>query len=144
MAGETRKLNQMEPAKASAVPKDTVIDKGMPRPWRIALTLVQYQMQWIFDLEGSMLVGRAHAESGFFPDLDLGAYGGGDQGVSREHLQIKLDGSRVVVVDNRSSNGTRLNGEPLKPHEPYPVRPGDTLVLGAMELQVDLLTNPFE
>ena len=41
-------------------------------------------------------------DSDFFPDIDLGAFGGGEQGVSREHLFFKLDGERVVIVDNHS------------------------------------------
>jgi pSer/pThr/pTyr-binding forkhead associated (FHA) protein len=143
MAGKTRKLNQSQTSVEVAVPEIKAIDLGMPRPWRIALRLVQLQIQMIFDLEGTMAVGRAHSETGYFPDIDLGAFGGSDQGVSREHLHIKLDGDRVVVVDNNSANGTRLNGQVLKPGEPYPVRHGDELQLGLMQLQIELLTNPY-
>lgn len=143
MAGETRKLDQKDSVADTAVPEIRAIDFGMPRPWRIALRLVQLQMEMIFDLAGTMVVGRAHPENGFYPDIDLGAFGGGEQGVSREHLFFKLDGDRVVIVDNNSANGTRLNGEWLKPNEAYPVRHGDELVLGLMKLQVELLTNPY-
>ena len=143
MAGKTRKLNQEQVPAEVAVPEIKAIDLGMPRPWRISLRLVQLQIQMIFDLESTMVLGRAHSESGFFPDIDLGAFGGGDLGVSREHLHIKLDGDRVVIVDNNSANGTRLNGQALKPGDPYPVRNGDELSLGLMQLQVELLTNPY-
>lgn len=143
MAGKTRKLDQYLTPTKIAVPEIKTIDLGMQRPWRIALRLVQFQMQLIFDLGGTMVVGRAHPDSAYYPDIDLGAFGGGDQGVSREHLFFKLDGERVVVVDNNSANGTRLNGQTLKPGEAYPVRNGDELKLGLMELQVELLTNPY-
>jgi len=143
MAGKTRKLNQSQTPAEVAVPEIKAIDLGMPRPWRIAIRLVQLQIQMIFDLESTMVLGRAHPDSGFFPDIDLGAFGGSDLGVSREHLYLKLDGERVVVVDNNSANGTRLNGQVLKPHENYPVRNGDELMLGLMQLQVELLTNPY-
>jgi hypothetical protein len=143
MAGKTRKLDQSLTPTKIAVPEIKAIDLGMPRPWRIALRLVQFQMQMIFDLEGTVIVGRAHPDSGYYPDIDLSAFGGGDQGVSREHLYFKLDGERVVIIDNHSANGTRLNGQTLKPGEVYPIRNGDELALGLMEIQVELLTNPY-
>jgi FHA domain len=142
MAGETRKLDHKSITE-TAVPEIKAIDLGMRRPWRIALRLVQLQMEVIFDLDGTMVVGRAHPEKGFYPDIDLGAFGGGEQGVSREHLLFQLDGERVVIVDNNSANGTQLNGEWLKPNQAYPLRHGDELVLGLMRLQVELLTDPF-
>jgi pSer/pThr/pTyr-binding forkhead associated (FHA) protein len=90
------------------------------------------------------VIGRAHPETSYYPDIDLGAYGGSEQGVSREHLSIKLDGDQVVIVDNHSANGTQLNGELLKPDEAYPVRHGDELILGLMKLQIELLTNGYD
>lgn len=143
MPGETRRLDRKHKASETAVPEIKAIDLGMPRPWRIALRLVQLQQEVIFDLEGTIVIGRAHPESGFYPDVDLGAFGGGEQGVSREHLYFKLDGDRVVVIDNKSANGTKINGEWLKPNEVYPIRHGDELVLGLVKLQVELLTNPY-
>jgi hypothetical protein len=143
MAGKTKKLEQSQTPAEVAVPELKAIDLGMPRPWRIALKLVQFQMQMIFDLGGTMVVGRAHEDTGTFPDIDLGAFGGEQQGVSREHLYFTLDGDRVVVIDNHSANGTRLNGQKLKPGEAYPIRNGDELELGLMHLQVELLTNPY-
>lgn len=142
MAGKTRKLEQSQIPAPVAVPEIKAIDLGMPRPWRIALKLVQFQMQMIFDLAGTMVVGRTHPETGT-PDIDLGAFGGEQQGVSREHLYFTLDGERVVVIDNNSANGTKLNGQKLKPGDPYPIRNGDELELGLMHVQVELLTNPY-
>jgi pSer/pThr/pTyr-binding forkhead associated (FHA) protein len=142
-AGKTRKLVQDRSKTDTAVPEIKAIDLGMPRPWRIALRLVQQQVQMIFDLEGKMIVGRAYPDSGYYPDIDLGAFNAGDLGVSREHLFIQLDGDRVVIEDNHSANGTKLNGEWLKPHEKYPVRNGDEIMLGLMKVQVELLTNLY-
>jgi hypothetical protein len=143
MAGETRKLDQGFNLQAAVDPQIKPIDFGMRRPWRIAMRLLDLQMQMVFDLAGTMVVGRAHPESGFYPDIDLGAFKGSELGVSREHMYFKLDGERVVIVDNGSANGTQLNGEWLKPNQPYPLRHGDEITLGLMKLQVELLTNPF-
>ena len=57
-----------------------------------------------------------------------------DEGVSRLHGEIRLEGKRPVVVDLRSSNGIRRNGKnpvALIPTEtPTPLKFGDTLYLG--------------
>jgi pSer/pThr/pTyr-binding forkhead associated (FHA) protein len=143
MSGKTRKLDKSSALEVVADPQIKTIDFGMPRPWRIALRLAHLQMQLVFDLSGSLLVGRANPDTGFFPDLDLGPFNGGEMGVSREHLFFKLDGDRVVIVDNHSANGTQLNNEWLKPDQAYPLRHGDELMLGLLKVQVELLTNPF-
>ncbi len=143
MSGETRRLGQDDDLAAVAEPEIRSIDLGMPRPWRIALRLVEHQVQMIFDLSGVMVIGRAHRESGYYPDIDLGAFGGSDRGVSREHCFIKLEDDRVVIMDNASANGTKLNGERLKAKQSYPLRHGDEIQLGLFTIQVELLTNPF-
>lgn len=144
MAGETRRLDFDSSIAVAAEPTIKPIDLGMPPPWRIALRLTHLQMQMIFDVSGQMVVGRANPEAGFYPDIDLGPFNGSEMGVSREHLFIRLDGDRVVVVDNESANGTQLNGEWLKANEAYPLRHGDELTLGLMKMQVELLINPFQ
>jgi pSer/pThr/pTyr-binding forkhead associated (FHA) protein len=106
------------------------------------LRIVQLQIQIIFDLGGAMVIGRAQPETNTYPDIDLGPFNAEELGVSRQHLTINLDGNRVVIVDNQSSNGTKLNGERLRPNEAYPVRHGDELTMGTMALKVELLTNP--
>ena len=143
MSGQTRKLDQDHSMAPAIDPEIKPIDLGMPRPWRIALRLVEFQMQLVFDLTGTIVVGRDHAESGFYPDIELSAFKGNELGVSREHLYFKLDGDRVVIVDNSSANGTQLNGDWLKSDQPYPLRHGDEITLGLMKLQVELLINPF-
>jgi len=143
MSGKTRRLDQARTMAATAEPTLKPIDIGMPRPWRISLRLMHLQTELIFDLTSQIVIGRANPDGGFFPDVDLGPFGGGDLGVSREHLFFRLDGERVVVEDNESANGTKLNGEWMKPHQPYPLRHGDELMLGLMKIQVELLINPF-
>jgi hypothetical protein len=144
MAGETRRLGFDSSVVVAAEPTIKPIDLGMPPPWRIALKLAHLQMQMIFDVAGQVVVGRANPDVGYYPDIDLGPFNGSEKGVSREHLFIRLEGDRVVVVDNESANGTQLNGEWLKPHEVYPLRHGDELTLGLMKMQVELLVNPFQ
>jgi class 3 adenylate cyclase len=59
-----------------------------------------------------------------------------DELISRNHLEIRLepDRSRAVVVDT-STNGTRLNGSRIERAVPVPLKSGDRLALGAVELE---------
>ena len=142
--GTTRKLNASDEVTETAIPEIKPIDMGMPRPWRIALRVIHMQLQLVFDLTDALIVGRAHPESGVYPNIDLSPFKAEEFGLSREHLQLKLKEDRVVVVDNSSSNGTWLNGERLEPMQDYWIRHMDLIKLGIMVLQVELLTNPFD
>ncbi|MGQ9887556.1 MAG: FHA domain-containing protein [Aggregatilineales bacterium] len=142
MFGDTRKLNQ-DNAGELASQEITAIDMGMPRPWRIALRVLEKQSHLIFDMSGPMVVGRRVPEGNVFPDIDLGPYNAAEKGVSRQHLTLKLDGDRIVAVDNGSANGTLLNRNRMVPGESYPIRDGDEITLGLLTLKVELLTNPF-
>jgi hypothetical protein len=48
-------------------------------------------------------------------------------GISRIHGEIRREGELWVLCDLGSKNGTRLNGEPLVPHEAYPLKHGDRI-----------------
>jgi len=138
----TRRFDQQD-KNVTATRHEDVIDKGMPRPWRISLWVVQKEQEVVFDLVGTMILGRIHRESDTFPDIDLGPYNAEELGVSRQHLMLKLDGGRIAIMDMDSANGTKLNGEWLKANQLYPLRHGDELVLGMMTLKVELLMDPF-
>jgi hypothetical protein len=142
VAGNTRKFDRDEDS-ALASQEITALDMGMPRPWKIALRIVQKEKLVIFDMAGPMVVGRRVPEGNVFPDIDLGPYNAEDMGVSRQHLTLQLDGERIVAMDNNSANGTLINGERMKSSEPYPVRDGDEITLGLMKIKVELLMNPF-
>ena len=51
-----------------------------------------------------------------------------DKGISRRHLQISRQGGNYVATDLGSTNGTRLNGFPLK--TPTVLQDGAVLQLG--------------
>lgn len=60
----------------------------------------------------------------------------GDTGLSRLHASVRRDGGRVWAVDEGSTNGTFLNGQPLPPGGAE-LRDGDTLTIGhATEIRV--------
>jgi hypothetical protein len=134
----------------SAEPRDTPIsqtsslDLGVVRPWRIALLIKHMQVRLIIDLIGTLTVGRSHKDMETSPDIDLRPFDAESLGVSRQHLQIKLEGDRVVVIDTGSANGSTLDGIPMKPNEPFQIRHKNELCLAALEMEVALLINPLD
>jgi len=141
--GDTRNLNLGGDDSAVASQEIKAIDRGMPRPWKVGLRIVEKENRLIFDMDRPMVIGRMDPEHDVYPDIDLGPYNAEELGVSREHMMLKLDGDRIVAIDNGSSNGSLLNRERMKPREDYPVRDGDEIQLGLMKVKVELLMNPF-
>lgn len=59
-----------------------------------------------------------------------------DQKVSRRHGQFVLAGSTLTVEDLKSSNGTLVNGNPIKPNDPVMLKDGDVVQAGPFTLTV--------
>jgi adenylate cyclase len=59
-----------------------------------------------------------------------------DPVVSRSHVELWLDHDRDQAwLTDRSTNGTRLNGQRIERSTPTPIKPGDRVRLGDTELQ---------
>lgn len=88
------------------------------------------------DLAGSegFVLGRSDSKSSYIPDVDLAAFMALDKGVSRRHAAFVRYEGKLHIVDLSSVNGTFLNGSRLSPEVPYPLHPGDRLVLGELTL----------
>lgn len=119
-------------------------DIGGIRPWRIALLVKHAAVELIVSVTSNITVGRTDPRSDVTPNIDLRPFGAEQFGVSRRHMVVKLEGEGVVIEDMHSVNGTRLNGSRLEPGRGYPVRHGDQIVMGGMELQIQMLLNPLE
>ena len=50
--------------------------------------------------------------------------------VSRQHARLQRTAQGWTLVDLGSTNGTRVNGQPLPAHAPYALQPGDRVALG--------------
>jgi len=59
--------------------------------------------------------------------------------VSRGHAEVRWDGKRFVVCDIGSTNGTLLNGHPLKANAPVPIHDEDRIEAGGIEITVQVL-----
>jgi len=91
-------------------------------------------------LREEMMLGRVVAGAALQPQVDLTAYDGENQGVSRIHASLKIEQNTVVLTDLKSSNRTYVNGQRLYPHEARVLRHGDEIRLGklVMKLQFKL------
>ncbi len=118
-------------------PLDTML------PWVIEFRIVGTASTIQTRVGEFMTIGRSDPERGVEPDVNLTPYGGHVMGVSRQHALIHADEDRITIRDLDSSNGTRLNGYTLKPHEDYRLRHGDELTIGQLNLQVLFAVVPL-
>jgi adenylate cyclase len=65
-----------------------------------------------------------------------------DPAVSREHLELRLDAERGVVLTDQSTNGTRVNGRQAERGEPIVLRDGDLIEAGSARLGYRSLDHP--
>jgi hypothetical protein len=85
-----------------------------------------------------LIVGRSDPQSNSFPDVDLGPYGGLDLGVSRRHFRITRNGDHFYLEDLKAMNGSIVNGQRIPPYTLHPLRHGDRITLGKMELKFEI------
>ena len=60
-----------------------------------------------------------------------------DPTLSRRHARLLGGQDSIYIEDLGSTNGTKVNGVPLRPHSRAAVGPGDTIDLGAVRVRVD-------
>lgn len=78
-------------------------------------------------VRGEMTLGRTAEE---------GVHGVGDRYMSARHARFHVDRGRLWVTDLDSKNRTFLNEEPIPPHQPQAVEPGDTIRMGNTTVRV--------
>jgi hypothetical protein len=79
-----------------------------------------------FDLVGGAVLGRGDSV-----DIHLE-----DPFASTDHARISWQGATVMIEDLGSTNGTYLNGEPLR--GPSPLHVGDRIRIGDSEFSLDI------
>ncbi|MCA9615150.1 MAG: FHA domain-containing protein [Sandaracinus sp.] len=58
--------------------------------------------------------------------------------VSSTHATLVLEGPRASLVDEASTNGTKVNGARIAPQRAKPLRDGDVIEIGGFTLHVEL------
>ena len=65
-----------------------------------------------------------------------------DASVSGRHASIRANGAQWALVDEGSTNGTRLNGEKLGTHSPRAIKSGDIATIGRIEIAIRVGAAP--
>jgi signal transduction histidine kinase len=123
------------------VPQNIDIDSAGDRPvWRIRLDLASDTSRRLgLDINGEVILGRSIDA----PNLvDLTEFGGGDFGVSRQHVLLKPTVNDLFVIDLGSTNGTFCNNEQLDVDGDYSLSSGDILTLGRLPFIVHIFHRP--
>src|SRR5258708_14648616 len=93
----------------------------------VTLTIHSPDRTWEVPITGSVLtLGRTDA------DVLIN-----DGDVSRLHASINLDGDRIWIIDEGSTNGTLVNREPVAPNG-TPLSDGDEIDLGGTAIVVSI------
>jgi serine/threonine protein kinase len=80
-----------------------------------------------------MVVGRQDPTLGIFPEINLA-----DKTVGRRHAYLRNQQGQFTVEDLNALNKTRLNGVTLTPYEERPLKDGDVLRFGSVEVRFEL------
>lgn len=102
----------------------------------IIIRVRDHEESLIISPKDEMLLGRADAQALVVPDLDLSAFGGAEQGVSRRHAIIRRGEDTLILEDLGSTNGTHLNGQRLSPDQPRVLRDGDEIRMGRLVFHI--------
>jgi predicted component of type VI protein secretion system len=96
------------------------------------------------------LIVQSGLEDGTAFDLPIGEWAVGrlpgstiylqDDSVSRRHALLSVDATGLTVTDDRSTNGTSVNGGLIT--RPTRIEPGDTVTFGAVEMLVARISSP--
>lgn len=88
------------------------------------------------DSMGEIVIGRRPRQEDPAVAVDLEAYDGHQQGVSRYHAMIKQVNSVLMICDLSSINGTLINGKMAEPLKRYVLRDGDTITVGRLTIEL--------
>ena len=137
-AGAGAAVEPEPPAEAVPVPVPAPVQAADRIPADCLAALVHGEGGHIFPIRGAIsLIGRFDPVTGTRPEIDLTAFDT-SRSVSRRHARVTAEGSALFVSEEVGAlNGTFLNGKRLVPGKPEPIRPGDKLALGMVELRME-------
>src|SRR6266516_1318613 len=113
--------------------KALITPPHMKVPQKQAYLIVLSSGQYIPLTWEAMLVGRQDAKVGNFPEINLP-----DMKVGRRHAYLRNRPGTFTIEDLNSTNKTRLNGVTLIPHQEYPLKDGDLLRFGSVDVRFEL------
>lgn len=143
--GEDRATDPLEDdeAEVSPVPEEEKTRsqpaKGQ-EPHTLRLKIGDRQRKVEVSLNKTIHLGRIDPGSDVFPEIDLTEHAPA-KNISRRHASIRTQDGMVVIEDLGSINGTFLNGDRLSPYLPQLLKNGDSLYLGKLRIDVEILLD---
>ena len=97
----------------------------------------------VSQLERTYTIGRTIEALEHYVDIDLGAHGGKEQGVSRLHAEIMFDDTEYQwnLKDAGSQFGTFIGEEQLEADVKHPLSGGQEIRCGGISLTVEIKTS---
>ena len=87
-------------------------------------------------MKKEVVLGRVTDFSEGTTYINLTPHGAEESGVSRRHARLMRDNNAVYLMYLNSTNGTRLNGEPLAAPAERRVQDGDEIMLGRLKVYI--------
>jgi len=129
-AFDTKQLGQSAAEAAAAVAIPSL------QPGQIALVMVTASQPLILKVQPEYILGREGPVEPGLEAIDFGPYSGRELGISRQHASLRVTHHQLLLMDLGSTNGTRLNGALLSPHQPARVENGAEIRLGKLPLRI--------
>jgi serine/threonine protein kinase len=124
-----RAINPLSEQKAA----NANVGRPVQPPQKQAKIVVLSSGQIIPLMAELMIVGRQDPILGIYPEISLS-----DKTVGRRHAYLRNQHGMYTVEDLNALNKTRLNGVTLAPHEEHPLKDGDILRFGSVEVRFEL------
>jgi K+-sensing histidine kinase KdpD len=109
--------------------------------WRLHFDVLTSQptVSFSLDVNSDVVLGRDEEADDL---VDLTPYDAESLGVSRRHLMLRPEETKMFAIDLGSTNGTRRNGRSIGVRTPYGITDGDVLSLGNLQLGVTVAKHP--
>lgn len=104
----------------------------------LGLFLTAQQIELVVDLYPFNYLGRAYPHHKTFDGIDFSAFDAFRYGISRQHAVLRQEKDDLLLIDNKSTNGTYLNRTLVEPYQPYIVEHDDLIRLGAFAFVVKM------
>lgn len=122
------------------------LERGSPprpdhTPVAIRLKIGPEKREVELPLDKPLLIGRTDEDADIFPEIDVTDDIAPDKSVSRRHAVITKTENKVMIEDVGSINGTFINSRKLTPFVTEPLKNGDTLQLGTLLIEVEIVTD---
>ncbi len=104
----------------------------------LGLFLAIQQIELVVDLYRFNYLGRAYPHHKTFDGIDFSAFDAFRYGISRQHAVFCQEKKQLLIIDNKSTNGTYLNRALIEPYQPYVVEHDDLIRLGAFSFVIKM------